>query len=648
ELTFAPNADSVTKITAIWGKALGRDLIEAHDNVFKIGAHSLHVARVHAQLREHFQKKITIAQLFQFSKPQALAAYFEESTSDRTVKRTKSRQTTGSRDIGVIGMAGRFPGAPDLHAYWENLRQGIESIRDFTEEELEAAGIGPEIYRDERYVKRGSAFPRHGHFDAGFFEMSPMEAEHTNPHHRLFLQAAWETLEHAGYVPSTYDGFIGLYAGGGHNSYAQRFDSSIPGVHYLQLLVGNEHDYMATRTEFKLGLRGTAMSIQTACSTSLVAVQVACEALLSGPCDIALAGGVSVAWPEGQGYLYEEGMIFSKDGHCRAFEAKASGTIFSPGVGLVALKPLEQTIEDGDTVHAVIRGIAINNDGNSKGSFASPSIEGQAEVISDALGQQDIDPSTISYVEADGTGTIIGDPIEVAGLTQAYRQHTSNNQYCALGSVKPNIGHTDAAAGIAGLLKLILSLKHRQIPPTLNYDTPNPERDLKNSPFYIQNRLTGWDSVSPRRGAVSSFGLGGTNAHAIVEEAPEQAPSSLSRPFQLLPFSASSKQALEDLVARWPAFLAANPTLSLPDAAYTLQTGRTAFDHRGFVVADSLEGHHVIFDKTPIKQRRTAFLFTGQGAHYTDQGEKELQSECQSRDGRGQTRQAAGNEKPSA
>ena len=608
--------DSAVEIlTKLWASVLGRSEMKSSDNVFKLGAHSLHVARVHAELRKAIPKKITIAQLFQYATPEALAAYFEDKETSVVKARTRSRKTTGSRDIAIIGMAGRFPESPDLDVYWKNLRDGVECIRDFSDEELQAPGVGPEIYRDQRYVNRGCDLADYEIFDAGFFEMSPTEAEITNPQHRIFLQSAWETLEHAGYAPSTYDGSIGFYAGAGHNSYVQRLDRE-PGVNYLQLLVGNEHDYLTTRIAFKLGLSGPALNIQTACSTSLVAVHTACEALFSGQCDMALPGGVSVAWTERRGYLYEDGMIFSKDGHCRAFDAGATGTVFSSGSGLILLKPLEQALEDGDTVHAVLRGVVINNDGARKGSFAAPSIDGQAEVISEALAQQEIDPSTISYVEAHGTGTVVGYPIEVVGLTKAYQAYTQERQYCGLGSVKTNIGHTDSAAGIAGLLKIVMAMKHRQLPPSLNFETPNPDLDLENSPFFIQTKLTDWESVGPRRAALSSFGLGGTNAHAILEEAPELAPTSLLRPYHLFLFSARSKGALSDLIGKWPGFLEAQPDLNFADAAYTLKVVRTHLEQRAFTVARStkdFDAAKVVRSQAAIKQQDASFSLPGKG-----------------------------------
>ncbi len=519
-------------IAGIWRNVLGLAEVAIDDSVFKLGAHSMHVARVHAELKRRFERRITVAQIFQHPTPRSLAAYFEPDPSPATGGVVKGKSAAaGSRDIAIVGMSARFGGARNLNEYWRNIRDGVESIRDFSEEELLAKGVASELLADKRYVRRGCVLEDHDCFDAGFFDMSPREAELTNPQHRVFLQAAWEALEHAGYVPESFDGSIGLYAGSGHNSYSHAHPG-LSGPEYLQTLVGNEQDYLTTRTAFKLGLNGPALNIQTACSTSLVAIHAACQALLDGQCDMAVAGGVSISWPEGQGYLYEDGLIFSPDGVCRAFDAKAAGTVFGHGVGLVTLKRLDRAKADGDTIHAVIRGIAINNDGTRKGSFAAPSIDGQAEVIAAALAQQGIDPESIGLMEAHGTGTAVGDPIELAGLTQAYRQWTGKKQFCALGSVKNNIGHTDAAAGVAGLLKAVLALKHRQRPPILHYETPNPDLDLENSPFYVQTELADWPSDHPRRAAVSSFGLGGTNAHAVLEEYVAEDPSGVSRPYQ--------------------------------------------------------------------------------------------------------------------
>ncbi len=610
-------------IASIWKGVLNLADVGVDDSVFKLGAHSMHVARVHAELKRRFEKRITVAQIFQHPTPRSLAAFFETGASAVAAGRVKRKSAaSGSRDIAIVGMSARFGGARNLDEYWRNIRDGVESIRDFSEEELLAKGVSSELLADRRYVRRGCVLEDHDCFDAGFFDMSPREAELTNPQHRVFLQAAWESLEHAGYVPESFEGSIGLYAGSGHNSYAHAH-AGLSGPEYLQTLVGNEQDYLTTRTAFKLGLNGPALNIQTACSTSLVAIHAACQALLDGQCDMAVAGGVSISWPEGQGYLHEEGLIFSPDGICRAFDAKAAGTVFGHGVGLVTLKPLDQARSNGDTIHAVIRGIAINNDGTRKGSFAAPSIGGQAEVIATALAQQGIDPESIGLMEAHGTGTAVGDPIELAGLTQAYRQWTGKKQFCALGSVKNNIGHTDAAAGVAGLLKAVLALKHRQRPPILHYETPNPDLDLENSPFYVQTELADWPSEQPRRAAVSSFGLGGTNAHAVLEEYVAEVSAGVSRPFRLLPFSARSQVSFDQHTGRWIEFLNQHPETDLSDAAFTLQRGRAGFEKRGFIVVESADdalahlGNGALrVQSAPVMEREVVFLFTGQGAQY--------------------------------
>lgn len=612
-------------IIAIWESVLKRKGIRRGDHFFQLGGHSVHVARVHAQLKEHFEKPITVAQLFQYATVAQLAAYYEHAETGR-VRRAQPRERTATADIAIIGMAGRFPGAESVEAFWENIRNGVESIQEFTKEELAARGVAAVDYEDPSYVRRGTVLERADHFDAEFFGMSPREAELTNPQHRLFLQTVWEALEHAGYVPERYQGDIGLYAGSGHNSYLHAH-RGLSGMDYVQVLVGNEQDYLTTRTAFKLGLTGPALNTQTACSTSLVAVHQACEALMAGECSLAVAGGVSVSWPDA-GYKHEKGLIFSSDGRCRAFDAKADGTVFSQGLGLVVMKPLEKALADGDTVHAVIRGTAINNDGARKGGFSAPSIEGQAEVIREALEKQAISAESVSYVEAHGTGTAVGDPIEIQGLTQAYRMDTDKKAFCALGSVKTNIGHTDAAAGIAGLLKVVQSLKHRELAPSLHFESPNPELDLENSPFRVQTRLEEWQCEGPRRAALSSFGLGGTNAHAVIEEAPTLALTSPSRPFQLLPLSGRTTDAVDALRQRWSAFLASlDSPESFADSIYTAQIGRASFAERRFVVAPDATSMATLLDKGECQggklaalPRRVVFLFSGQGAQYEGMG----------------------------
>ena len=427
--------------------------------------------------------------------------------------------------IAIIGAAGRFPGAPDVETFWANLADGREGITAASDDELLAAGVSPAQLREPSYVRAKGVLADADLFDAGFFGYSPREAELLDPQHRVFLECAWEALEAAGCDPQQTSGRIGLFAGASLNSYLlfnimasqQAVDSAGP----YQTLIASDKDFLATRVSYKLDLRGPSMTVQTACSTSLTAVHLACQSLLSGECDIALAGGVSVSVPLKGGYLYEPGGILSPDGHCRAFDADAAGTVAGNGAGIVVLRRLAEAREDGDTVAAVIRGTAVNNDGSLKAGYTAPSVDGQAEVIAEALAVADVDPATIGYVETHGTGTPLGDPIEIAALTRAFREHTDKTGFCAIGSVKSNVGHLDAAAGVTALIKATLALQHEAIPPTLNYEKPNPDLALDTSPFFVNTELRPWPrEQAPRRAGVSSFGIGGTNVHVVLEEAP--------------------------------------------------------------------------------------------------------------------------------
>ena len=487
--------------------------------------------------------------------------------------------------IAIIGMAGRFPGSKSVSQFWRNLLDGVESISNFTDDELLASGIDAGLLKDSTYVRARSVLEDVDLFDSGFFGFTPREAEVTDPQHRVFLECAWEALENAGYVPENYPGAIGVYAGSSLNTYLlanlcsnRKFIEELVSafqVEGYQLLVGNDKDYLATRVSYKLNLKGPSMSVQTACSTSLVAVCQACQSLLSCQCDMALAGGVSISFPQKRGYRYQEGAIASADGHCRAFDANAQGTVFGSGVGIVVLKRLSDALNDGDTVYAVIKGSAVNNDGSSKVSYMAPSVDGQAEVIALAQALAGISADTISYVETHGTGTPLGDPIEIAGLTQAFRSTTSAKGFCAIGSLKPNVGHLEAAAGVAGLIKTALALNHKLIPPSLHYERPNPKIDFENSPFYVNTKLKEWNAgQTPRRAGVSSFGVGGTNAHAILEEAQAEKPSSQSRSAQLLLLSARTISALDAATRNLADHLQQNPDINLADLAFTLQCGR--------------------------------------------------------------------------
>jgi len=553
---------------------------------------------------------------------------------------SKGANTIGS--IAIVGMAGRFPGAPDVDAFWRNLRDGIESITFLSDEELLADGADPSALRDPNYIKARGLIEGPDLFDAAFFGYTPREAEAMDPQHRIFLETAAHALENAGYDAEQYRGAIGVYAGLYTSTYllanlvsdrayiGRLLSFSSPGA--FQTVLGNDKDYITSRVAYKLNLRGPAVTIQTACSTSLVAVAQACQSLLSYGCDLALAGGVAINFPFKKGYHYEEGGMLSPDGHCRAFDAQAQGTVFGNGAGLVALKRLEDALADGDTIHAVIRGSALNNDGSNKVSFTAPSIDGQAEVIALAQAVAGVTADTITYVEAHGTGTPLGDPIEIAALTQAFRETTDKTGFCAIGAVKTNVGHLDAAAGITGLLKTTLALKHAQLPPTLHFTAPNPKIDFASSPFVVNTALRPWDRLNgePRRAGVSSFGVGGTNAHVVLEEAPELPATTVSQRPQLLLLSAKSEAALERATANLASFLEKHANVNLADVAHTLRIGRRAFPCRRTVVCrdhseavdaiEVLDPKKVASANTPAGERRVAFLFPGQGAQSVNMG----------------------------
>jgi len=537
-------------------------------------------------------------------------------------------ERTGS-EVAVIGMALRFPGADSPEQFWENLKTGVESIRTFTDEELIAAGLPAAQIAHPSYVKARPVIDGIDLFDAGLFDIPAREARLIDPQHRLFLECCWEALERAGCDSATYPGPIGVYAGCDLNSYLFQL-AAAPGlaedVGSLQLEVASDKEYLASRVSYKLDLRGPSFAVQSACSTSLVAVHLACQGLLSGECDMALAGGSSLKVPQGSGYFAPEGGINARDGHCRAFDARAKGTVFGNGVGAVVLKRLTDALDDGDVIHAVIKGSAVNNDGSRKVGYTAPGGEGQARVIRAAQLMAEVDPDTITYVEAHGTGTTLGDPIEVTALTQAFRATTERKGFCGIGSVKTNIGHLKAASGVAGLIKTVLCLRHRMLPPLLHLERPNPHIDFANSPFFPVDRLLDWKPAegAPLRAAVSSFGVGGTNAHVIVEEAPPAEPSGPARPWQLLPLSAASATALKRVRARLADHLREQPGLVLADAAWTLQVGRRTGRHRAFVVARDAAGAVAALESPErlqaafqeLRDRPVAYLLPGQGAQH--------------------------------
>ncbi|WP_448269830.1 aminotransferase class III-fold pyridoxal phosphate-dependent enzyme [Nostoc sp. DSM 114159] len=539
-----------------------------------------------------------------------------------------------SDGVAIIGMVGRFPGAGNVDEFWRNLCEGLESTTFFQDEELDPS-IDPNLCKDPSYVKARGIIPGGETFDAAFFGINPLEAVVMDPQARVFLELVYEALENAGYESESFEGLIGLYAGCGQNTY---FANHIAGrmeivdrIGEFQTMLANEKDFLTTRAAYKLNLKGPAVSVNTACSTSLVAVIQACQALTSYQCDLALSGGVSMTTPQNSGYIAQEGSMLSGDGHCRPFDASAQGTMFNNGAGVVVLKRLEDALNDGDRIYAVIRGSGINNDGADKVSFTAPSVDGQAEAIAMAQAYANFHPETISYIEAHGTATPLGDPIEIEALTQAFRVHTDAKQFCAIGSLKSNVGHLVAAAGVAGLIKTALALHYKKIPPSLNFEAPNPKIDFANSPFYVNTKLAEWsEGETLRRAGVSSFGVGGTNAHIVLEEAPQIQSSGSSRPQQLLLLSAKTSQALEAATANLQQHLQYNAEINLADVAYTLQRGRKAFNYRRSIVChditdaiaalQSLDPNQVNTRHTEIRNPAVVFMFPGQGSQYVNMG----------------------------
>ncbi|HYC88911.1 MAG TPA: beta-ketoacyl synthase N-terminal-like domain-containing protein [Thermoanaerobaculia bacterium] len=509
--------------------------------------------------------------------------------------------------IAVIGLSVRLPGASDAHAFWRNLRDGVECISFFDRNALYAEGVDRALLDDPRYVRARGVIEDVDRFDAGFFGYGRREAEVTDPQQRVYLECAWQAIEDAGHDPERFDGRIASFAGVGMNTYLFNTfgnEEVRRTVSPYQLMIANDKDFLSTRISYKLNLRGPSLTVQCGCSTSLVAVHLAMQSLFSGESDMAIAGGVSIRIPQNGGYLYQESGIFSPDGHCRAFDEQSRGTVSSSGAGVVVLRRLSDAVAAGDHIRAILLASAINNDGSAKAGFTAPSVEGQTAVISEAMAMAGVDADSISYVEAHGTGTILGDPIEITALTRAFGRGTSRRNFCAIGSVKTNIGHTDAASGVAGLIKTVLALEHRELPPSLHYTAPNPRIDFASTPFFVNAARRDWKSDGPLRAGVSSFGIGGTNAHVVLEEAPAPRATSPSRPLTIVPLSARSAAALDAVRAN------VTPHLGSPDVAFTLATGRKQFAFREYRVGDG----PWVRGEAAEHHRPVTFLFSGEVA----------------------------------
>lgn len=647
-----PRTEIEIKITEIWIKFLKIPNIGLDDNFFEMGANSLLIEQVASQLNQLFNIIDSSVRIYQHPTVASLSEELSQikiestaanSSTIKKIKKSNKKNKKSHGDIAIIGMAVRFPGASTINELWEVLRDGIETISFFKSEELDAS-IPDYVKNDPQYVKARGIVPSAKTFDAIFFEINQKLAEVMDPQIRLFLEIAWEVLEENGYLNEHYKGTVGVYAGNGANSYYK--DNILTNKELMDqvgpsLVRTVNEEFIATRTAYHLNLNGPAVSVQSACSTSLLAICQAVEAIRNGHCDVAIAGASSVTAPIHSGHLYQEGAIFSPDGHCRAFGSEAKGTVFSDGAGVVLLKSLDLAKKDGDFIHAVIKGVGINNDGGNKGSFTAPSSEQQAGAISKAFQDAKIKPSKISYVEAHGTATPVGDPIEMKGLNLAFGEQKKLG-YCAVGSIKSNLGHLTAAAGVAGLIKTILAMKHKQIPASLGFKSANPTIDFKNSPFYVNKELNNWEVEGPRIAGVSSFGVGGTNVHVILEEYNiEEKESKPGRPLQILSWSAKTQSSLSGYEVAFGDFLQSSTKTNLADIAYSLSTTRASFNNRSFIIAKNIAeaAKNIIDENKKIKKatvkvapNEIGFLFPGQGSQFLQMGKTLYDNETVFRD----------------
>jgi len=636
----APSTITEKNITTVWMNLLQLDKIGLDDNFFQLGGNSLLALKIVSELKQQYNYAIPITKLYQYPTIAGLEGLLNGTNETKQFSiRKKNKENNANRDIAVIGMAGRFPGANNIDEFWELLTEGRETTSFFSVDEIDKH-IPTAIKNNPAYVKARGIIDGADKFDAEFFGFNPRSAELMDPQQRIFLEIAWEVLEKTGHLPKKYMGTVGVFAGCGYNTYYDNNVLTNPDIvekiGHFQVRLLNEKDYIATRTAYQLNLQGPAVAVYAACSTSLLAVAQAVNSIRDGQCSLAIAGAASITSPVKSGHLYEEGSIMSNDGHCRPFDELATGTVFSDGAGVVLLKNLEDALQDGDTIYSVIKGVGVNNDGSVKSSFSGPSAQGQAGAIAMAIDDAGIEASSISYIEAHGTATPLGDPIEIEGLNLAFGEQ-DKKQYCAIGSVKSNMGHLTAASGVAGLIKTVLALRNRQIPPSLFYQHINPNIDISNSPFYVNAQLNPWETDDIRRAGVSSFGVGGTNVHVVLEEFEEKTtPPGIDKPWKLICWSAKTESSLNQYAQNLGNYISKYPTVNLNDIAYTLHSTRAEFNVRRFVLATN-NGELISKLNTPgepsaSKNLKTdisgiVFMFPGQGSQYAKMGADLYQTE---------------------
>lgn len=643
-----PTTELHQQIMATWGDVLHVNAADVDDNFFDLGGHSLLAIRACDTLSQRLGLEVSVIDVYEHPTVNMLAEYLSPklAAAEKTASQTSSARvenpapaasqassTISSNDLAIIGVACRFPGADTAEQFWENVCNGVCSIRELSEEELQAKGIPPEVYNDEDYRKIGALLDDVEQFEPTFWGLSKKEAAIMDPQHRLFLECCWHALEHAGYAPSKDGERTGVFGGCYSPSYLLQYlngggmmDPTDPTEFHLTE-TGNDKDYLATRVSYLLNLQGPSITVQTSCSTAASVVASACQALLANQCDMAVAGASSITFPQA-GYQYVEGHISSRDGAIRTFDAEASGTILGDGVGVVVMKRLPDALEAGDNILAVVKGFCVNNDGNAKAGYSAPSVRGQKAMVTEAQKMAGVTPESVSYIEAHGTGTLIGDPIEVRALTDIFRQTTDKKGFCALGSVKPNIGHSNIAAGMAGLIKTALSLHHKKLAPTINFRTPNPAMNVEESPFYVNTTLKDWTPPRgfPRRAGVSCLGIGGTNCHFVLEEAPPvpEKPQ-IERAHYLLTLSAKTPQSLEQSRREMLRYLQIHPDVNLGDLEYTLHVGRDLFRHRLAVPCHDLDSAMHALENSEgsgvqAERQKVVFMFPGQGSQHQRMG----------------------------